>query len=94
MLGSCMINTETKKLFYSLPSPHFLSLLSFLGDMLSVHDLRDFTEILNQLGNALRYFRYIKYLYYIYLTTPEIKLSGTRVISFLAAIAFEDSALF
>ena len=93
MLDSCMINTEAKKQFHSLLSPHFLSLLSCFDNTLSVHDLRDFTEILNQLSNSLQYFRYIKYLYYNYLTT-EIKLSGIRVISFSAAIAFEDSALF
>lgn len=94
MLNSCMINTEAKKRFYSLPSPHFLLFLSFFADILSVHNLRDFTEIINQLSNSLHYFRYIKYLYYNYLTTPEIELSGMRVISFLAAIVFENSVLF
>jgi len=94
MLDGYMINTEAKKVFNSLPSPYFLSLLSFFADILSAHDLRDFTEILNQLGNSLHYFRYSKSSYYNYLTTPAIKLSGIRVISFLAAIAFEDSAPF
>lgn len=94
MLDSCMINTGAKKPFSSLPSPHFLSLLSFFAHILSVHDLRDFTEILNQLGNTCTISDTSHICTTVILTTPEIKFSRIRVISFLAAIAFEDSALF